>query len=227
MTTRRLALFAVAVACTACDGPPTQPSPPAQRSLSGVVFQTTSQGRQPVSGVRVLITCDHYATYACDPVEVTSDATGRYSFSDVRQFGVTQVVVPAQPTGLFQACAVHPTIWGETTEDIELVQAGAPPTTARSPTLSGVVFEDTATGRRPVSDLHIGFQSLAQSTDSHDAATRTDSDGRYRLCNLQAGFPGLVWVSCGSAADQKLLTQIDIRGDTPLDVDVTSILKGC
>jgi hypothetical protein len=198
--------------------------------LSGVVFRTTSQGRQPVSGVRILISCEYDAYYLCNSYEVTSDATGRYSFPELAQFGqVARVTVPSPPAGLFQACAVHPTIGENTTEDIELVPAGAPPTTARSPTLSGVVSEDIATGRRPVADVRIAFLTDSIRGDMWDAETRTDADGRYRLCNLPSG-PGLLWAMCsgsGLSAGRPVRSRIEIRGDTSLDVDFTNILENC
>jgi hypothetical protein len=125
-------------------------------------------------------------------------------------------------------CAVHPTIDGDTTADIELVQAGVQPTTYGSPTLSGVVFE-TSNRRRPVAGTPVLYSSYGH--DGADVYTRTDADGRYNFCGLPLGA-GYLLAGCSGAvmpSPEFRFTKVpvEIRGDTVLDVDITSSLSSC
>jgi hypothetical protein len=125
-------------------------------------------------------------------------------------------------------CAVHPTIDGDTIADIELVQAGVLPMTYGSPTLSGVVFE-TSTGRRPAAGTPVLYSSNGH--DGADVYMRTDAAGRYNFCRLPlgagyvlAGCPGAVMPVPGFRFTR---VPVEIRGDTVLDVDITSSISSC
>jgi hypothetical protein len=125
-------------------------------------------------------------------------------------------------------CAVHPTIDGDTTADVELVQAGILPSTYASPTLSGVVFE-TSNGRRPVGGVPILYSS--NSHDGADVYTRTDADGRYNFCRLPAGA-GYVLAGCPDALTpfpgfRFTRIPVEIGGEIVLDVDITSSIGSC
>ena len=221
----------------AAPGPPSsQPNPQTGPALTGVVFQTTEQGRRPVSGAHVFVTDlidGPYGNYGWS--EVLSDTNGR--FSSARVFPGRPIKITAyigrdfglwNQSGLYQTCAVHPTIEGETMADIDLVQAGVLPITYGSPTLSGVVIE-TSNGRRPVGGTPVLYSSYGH--DGADVYTRTDASGRYSFCRLPIG-PGYVLAGCAGAVTlfpgfRFTLVPVEINGDTVLDVDITSSISSC
>ena len=74
-----------------------------------------------------------------------------------------------------------------------------------SPSLSGMVFEMTPEGRRPVADAWIAYDALCMLLDPDnggtmlevsEAAQRTDADGRYELCRLPVGGPSWIQSTC-------------------------------
>lgn len=249
------AWLALAGLLAACSEPPTivapspsspppqglpapPPNPQTRPALTGVVFQTTEQGRRPVSGARVIVVDlidGPYGDYGWS--EVLSDTNGRFITNVFPVFPGRPVKVTAysgrdfglsNQSGLYQMCAVHPTIDGDTIADIELVQAGVLPMTYGSPTLSGVVFE-TSNGRRPVGGTPVLYSSYGH--DGADVYTRTDAAGRYNFCRLPlgtgyvlAGCPGAVTPSPGFRFTN---VPVEIRGDTVLDVDITSFISSC
>jgi hypothetical protein len=245
-----LGLVALAALLAACGESPTSPSsssptggspaappdPERRPALTGVVFETTKQGRRPVPGARVFVVDlidGPYGDYGWS--ELLSDTNGRFSLANVfpgRPVKITAYVGPLSglwnQSSLFQVCAVHPTINGDTTADVELVQAGILPTTSGSPTLSGVVFE-TSNGRRPVGGVPILYSS--NSHDGADVYTQTDADGRYSFCSLPLGT-GYVLAGCAGAVTpfpgfRFTKVHVEIRRDTVLDVDVTSSIGSC
>jgi hypothetical protein len=216
--------------------PVPQPSPQMGPVITGVVFQNTEQGRRPVSGARVYVVDLVDGPYGAYPwYELLSDPNGRFSLANVppgRAVKVTGYDGSGRglwnQSGLSQLCAVHPTIDGDTTADIELVQAGVLPMTYGSPTLSGVVFE-TSKGRRPVAGTPVLYSSYGH--DGADVYTRADADGRYTFCRLPLGT-GYLLAGCSGAVmpfPEFRFTNVpvEIRGDTVLDVDITSSISSC
>ena len=201
-----------------------------------MVFETTKDGRRPVSGARVFVVDlidGPYGDFGWS--ELSSDTNGRFSIANLfpgRPVKITAYVGAYgglwNQSALTQVCAVHPAINGDTSADVELVQAGITPTTYGSPTLSGVVFE-TSNGRRPV-----GGTPVLYSSNSHDGAdvyARTDAEGRYNFCRLPLG-PGYVLAGCPDAPKpfpQFRFTKasVEIHGDTVLDVDITTSFSSC
>ena len=240
-----LALAGLPAACseTPTTGSPSQPSPPDPQApqapaptpqtspaLTGVVFETTAQARRPISGAHIVVVDLVAGPYdGLGWSEVLSDANGRFSIADLFRGSpvkVTAYVGSGQglwnQSGLFQACAVHPTLTGDTTADIELVGAGIRPAMYGSPTLSGVVFE-TSQGRRPVAGAPILYSSNGH--DGADVYMRTDANGRYNFCRLPIGR-GYLLAGCARAVTPGpglgTFTRVDleVRGDTVRDVDV-------
>ena len=201
------------------------------------MFQTTVQGRPPVSNAHLFavdLLEGPYGVYGWR--EVFSDTNGRYSLANVFPGRTVKVTAYSGPgsglwnqSGLYQMCAVLPTISdGDTIADIELVQAGVLPVTYGSPTLSGVVFE-TSTGRRPVGGTPVLYSSYGH--DGADVYTRTDAAGRYNFCGLPLGA-GYVLAGCPSAVAwfpglRFTNVPVEIPGDTIIDVDVTSSISSC
>ena len=205
-----------------------QPSPSGP-TLTGVVFQNTAQGRRPISAARVFVVDLVDGPYGNFPwYELQSDANGRLSLANVppeRAVKVTGYDGAGSglwnQSGLYQMCAVHPTIDGDTTADIELVQRGALPGAVDSPVLSGVVFESTAEGRRPAGDMAVLYSS--NNHDGADVYTRTDAEGRYRFCGLPVGA-GYLLPACTRAMApppnyHPITFPVDVRGDTALEAN--------
>ena len=150
----------------ACDRPnsnsgqptsPSAPTPPAPTSpsaptpagfrLSGVVFEGTPSGLRPVPGGGVFF---WFESSLGGRVEV--DTSGRYTISGLPAGRFVRVTwtPSAEDIGLHQPCPANATIAGDTEQDIEVVRLGSREFTYGSPILSGVVFEETPSGRRPL-----------------------------------------------------------------------------
>ena len=213
-----------------------QPSAQTRPVLTGVVFQNTGQGRRPVSDARVYVVDLVDGPYGDFPwYEVLSDPNGRFSLATPFSGRAVKITAYDGPgsglwnqSGLSQLCAVHPTIAGDTTADIELVQAGVRPMTYDSPTLSGVVFE-TSKGRRPVAGTPVLYSSYGH--DGADVYTTANAEGRYNFCSLPLGS-GYVLAGCSGAVTlfpgfRYTRVPVEIRGDTVLDVDITSSISSC
>jgi hypothetical protein len=100
-----------------------------------------------------------------------------------------EVLTPYQP------CVVTISASSNVNHDVHIVadpnQLGAhlpAELLADVPTLSGVVFENTPDGRRPVSGARLEVDMLYGLGDV-SATTLTDSDGRYVLCGLTGNSP--------------------------------------
>jgi hypothetical protein len=149
-----------------------------------LVFDYTARGAVPRAKVPVFV---HSA--ASDTVfSVTSDSAGRYAVSGVP--GTAIWVTPDIRSGYYAPC---PSGWSGIRSDVEfdlhVVAATLLSTTGRPANMpvnssiwvSGVVFESTADGKRPVAGatVHLGRAS----PHSHSGTTTlTDSAGRYLMC---------------------------------------------
>ncbi len=234
LRTRTVTCFFAALALSgllaACSDPPTvvapssvpsafQRPPQMSPSLTGVVFENTVKGRRPISGARVWASdlvegpYGHYPWY-----ETSSDTNGRFSLTLQALFGRVIRLTARAGLGLYQLCAVHPAVDGDTTADIELVAPGVS-LACGSPTLSGVVFEATPEGRRPVASAPVWYFSFGPH-DSTDVYTRTDAEGRYNFGGLPLSR-GVLVAGCSPGDLVKNRFPVDIHGDTVLDFDVT------
>jgi hypothetical protein len=72
----------------------------------------------------------------------------------------------SQSAELHQPCPVDATIAGDTERDIEVFRLGSREFTYDSPTLSGVVFEETPSGRRPLMGARVLYSSIGLELDS-------------------------------------------------------------
>jgi hypothetical protein len=124
-------------------------------------------------------------------VPVGSD--GRYIFNI--PVNTTRVRVNRGITG-YQPCAVTREPTGNVSADTHIVtdpqQLGAnlpPELMAQGPTLSGVAYEQTASGRRPLANVWVTLDGL-DGLGLLIADTLTDSEGRYVLCSVPH-LPGL------------------------------------
>jgi len=109
------------------------------------------------------------------------------------------------------------------TLDVELVRPRQRVSNLRSPTLSGVIYQTAADGRRhPYANSAVIYYSNPYGL--LDAYTTTDADGRYEFCNLPLGAGYLQAGDCNDAFFDVL---VDLRGDTTVDVDLAPLIKKC
>ena len=94
-----------------------------------------------------------------------------------------------------------------------------------SPTLSGVVFEATPEGRRPVASAPVWYNSFGPH-DSTDVYTRTDAQGRYQFGGLPLGR-GILVAGCSPGDIVKNMVRVEIDRDTLLDFDITLSARDC
>ena len=201
---------------------PSAPTPPGGFSLSGVVIEDTSAGSRAVPGGRVLFWMD---SRSGGHVEV--DTSGRYTISGLtagRFVRVTWIGFSAEIGGLrlHQPCPANATIAGGTELDIEVVRLGSREFTYGSPTLSGVVFETTPQGRQPLGNT--GVMYSLNTCDGFDAYTQTDADGRYQFCRIPQGVGR---IRAGDCNDDGFVLPVEVKGDTVVDIDLTSFNASC
>ena len=222
------ALFAILVAgCT--EAPPTSPSPsgtPAVdtsspgTTLQGTVFETTPDGRRPVPGAYLNVLSHHegsgygMTTYA--------DAEGRYTVGPLRNGSTVLVHAMGGVDGAgfqrHQPCVAAAVVNGDTVLDVEFNHKDVRGS-GGSPTVSGVVFETTPTGRQPVRDRQV----LYYAPNILAAHTITDANGRYEFCKVPVGV-GKVFVTdpydwdFGGPAAERTVT---VLGDVVVDLEIS------
>jgi hypothetical protein len=167
---------------------PPDVTPPLQSSvtLSGVVFDHTSDGPHPRANVPLLVRVAPWTSNVF--IAITSDSMGRYTVSGVPAGAIS--IAPAGGSGYYAPC---PPGWdavrSDRVFDVHVVSAALLSTTG-APTdlpllgsiwVSGAVFEDTPEGRQPIAGATVilegdGFDPRIGST------TLTDAAGRYLVC---------------------------------------------
>jgi hypothetical protein len=191
-------LFAV-VAIAACDHPAApnlqpsaspSPSPVAQNAtISGVVWQHASDSVKPLGAASVWGWVQTAGSgWRVGPIQ--TDGDGRYSFQvPIDAWLRVEVFSPYQP------CVVTISASSNVSHDVHIVadpaQLGAhlpAELLAATPTLSGLVFENTPAGEQPLSGVRLEVDMLWGLGDV-SATTLTDSDGRYVLCGLAGNSP--------------------------------------
>ncbi len=173
------------------------PQPPF--TVSGVVLEHTMAGSRPLAGVRLrLRTWQPPGSF----LDTVSDASGRYEVSGL-QARETVTVAPSIEAEYRAPCPAGTSgLSGNSTVDVHVVStallstAGAPASLPRTSIwVSGVVFERTPEGRRPVAGAAADL-----AVDDSDAfvmsTTLTDGSGRYLLCTVPPGVgtDQIAWV---------------------------------
>ena len=196
-------------------------------ALSGRVVGATAEGSRPVGDVRIEIAI--YPPSGIFPrpgsfATAVTDAEGRYRVEDLSHG--SSVVLTTPRWSRSQPCGAAATIDADTSLDIELVSApGVPRAIQGEPAISGIVYEDTAEGRRPVADAAVGNEAVCWTGYFAQAWTRTDADGRYELCRLPS--PDIIGHTdgCVTAFGKASTGQsglLNIRGAMVVDIDLTS-----
>ena len=203
---RRLLAASLLVWLAGCnDSRPTSPgppSPPVPQSyvVSGTVFETVDGISRPAAGRRV----DLYMNGICEQIipglacarekaeVVETDQNGRYAVQvhvpDSRPLSPKPVVF-VTGAGLHargqQPCLASALIDKDTTIDVEVfpVDSATTPPPSASPMITGVVYETTPQGRKPVRGVWAHLQVGV--ADSYPVAkTQTDDAGRFFFCRV-------------------------------------------
>ena len=210
--------------------PPAAPTPSSQtHTLSGRVVEGTTQGVRPLADLPILITIfPPPGTYPRPSGSrlVRSDSEGRYAIGEVpHQHSVVLNAADTYSPGRLQPCAAALTMGADAVLDLELVSSPTTPRTIQgSPTISGVVYETTAEGRRPIADAAVVYEAVCWTGEFPNAWTRTDANGRYELCRL----PSVDIVSDGCvvafAAGRSFASgRLNPRADMIVDIDITRL----
>jgi hypothetical protein len=224
---RALPPLLIVLTTSACGGspPPSVPAPAiptgqgpsvATSALSGVVSDSITPGGRPVAGAIV------WSWYQADGSgrhggQSSTDAEGRYRL--VAPAGVFAILFADKP-GYVQPCVAAANVAADTSLDIQLVPeaaaaAGMPPgLKVASPIVSGVVFESTPQGRKPVAGARITAERIL---DLVTATTITDAEGRYMVCAIPPGSIGITATKSGGIIAEGAAI---VAGDTVLDLEV-------
>ena len=196
MTSRLNVLAAVVLLATACGdtrpsvepspnpSPPITPPPVGSVSVTGVVYESIGAGRRPLGDVAIDISVE----YQSWPATIRTDADGRYSQIVSRGSGPLKLI--AEKPGYSQPCRV-PIADTNGDQDVYLVSndtlsiTGVPSSMPiAQPTLTGLVFERTPQGIKPVAGAHVVLDFTGGMGWTPSATTNTDAAGRYLLCNV-------------------------------------------
>jgi hypothetical protein len=222
------ALAAVTVACGSEAGSlsaalPTSPSsfsPPSAGpsvTLSGMV---TDPAGTPINASVVATPLRSTGAWMGPPRSSQAAATGQYRFAAL-PVHPDIVYVRAWKEGYVQQCATEVRLEGDTTANLGLTRyanaLSTPlPAVPNARQVSGVVYEMAAGGRRPVAGVWVGWEPVM---DTVVADTRTDSEGRYRLCGLPMdGMSGLYAVRANS--NRPVYTSAAAGGDISIDFEL-------
>jgi hypothetical protein len=127
-----------------------------------------------------------------EPFGATTDAAGRYRLTVYFYNKPPQQVILwglTSKDGYVQQCATTKTVVGDNaTLDLRLtsianLSSARPKSDPGSRTVSGIVFETTATGPRPVQGATVGWFAFFDNGEGM-ARTFTDAAGFYLLCSL-------------------------------------------
>jgi hypothetical protein len=238
---RWLLLLLFSAACGATDSgqaaTPTAPGPAAERTFSeptpttvprggftirGVITEQTGSGAvRPLVGANVNAWVDTgrlgYSYMWANGARLSADG-GRFELTGLPDSA--RVIVDAYKAGYVQQCAAPPQIVAaDATVDIELIPRGlvsASPEAVRNRpgfrSISGVVYENTSGGRRPVAGVFVDYEPVM---DSPAALTVTDANGRYLLC----GIPQDEIATLGSSLGTSRVVYVEVpRGQTTADL---------
>jgi hypothetical protein len=190
----------------ACNNPMSPPTAPTQTAAAGTpspagptvrtgpytVAGVVSEGARPIQGANISAwinqgTSGYSYMWAHGPL--LTDAGGRYQLTGLP--AEVKVWLQTWKDGYVQQCAApQVTLLGDTRVDVQLVpRANLSASTVQTPapgsrSVSGVIFEITGGGKRPVAGAFIDWEPIP---DFPAAITVSDTAGRYLLCGVLEG----------------------------------------
>jgi hypothetical protein len=228
---RRFAVVAVVFALGCHEGvplnpisstpPPTTVSAPTGRvTVSGTVWIHDGGGVRPDANGRMFGWVQE-PTQGRTTGQVPTDGSGRFSFPVPHG---AQVRLQSSINNAYQPCQVTVRADSDVMQDIHAVvdhqQLGAQLPAeflAHTPLLSGVVFEQTDDGRRPLSDVRVELDGLG-GMGLVAATTLTDANGRYILCGL--GDERSTYLFASKTGYRLFESGVTLGGNTNLDIEM-------
>jgi hypothetical protein len=201
---------------------PAAPAPPPgpRATVSGTVWIHDANGVRPDANGRMF-------GWVQEPREgrttgqLPTDGSGRFSFTV--PIGA-QVRLQSSINNGYQPCQVMVRADSDVMQDIHAVldrqQLGAQLPAeflAHTPLISGVVFEQTDEGRRPLADVRVELDGLG-GLGWVAATTLTDANGRYILCGL-ADEPS-TYVYASKSGYKLFESMVRVAGNTALDIEM-------
>ena len=192
---------------------PQLPAPQPPITLSGTVLEHTGEGPRPLPNAPLIVSIG-FSPY----LQVTSDATGRYSISDVPNGAFSNgsiSIAPAAGSGYYAPCPNGGVLVRDRPVDVHVVSGTLLSTTgmpASVPLLgpiwvSGKVFESTPQGPLPIAGalVNMGNSDVDLFGVWRGSTTLTDAAGRYLLC------PNLP----GHGTDTQISIRVRLNGYQP------------
>ena len=182
-------------------------------AISGVVLERSKTETRPASGASVWAWVQYPNGNGYSAGRVLTDSDGRYRFSILPN---ALIVLQTGGAGYDQPCASTVELSGPSaTANLEVVAQANPiaETGPAQPALVGVVYETTASGRRPLSGARVYFEVLFEIVA---ATTTTDELGRYSFCRLPT-LAGTVtpvkagYVTAGRSVSVSGLVEMDME----------------
>jgi hypothetical protein len=201
------------IRCASESSMPTSPTPPAADaySVSGVVSKPVNGISRPIMDRQVHLWIQ--SSNGGSTQVVATDQSGRY----VARVPPGRVFAIAwHPPDEQQPCLASAAVNRDTTLAVELLPTDgfSVPSSAPGPLIRGFVYESTPQGRKPVGGVHV---SVDASNEVWVAYTRTDDEGRFFLCRVNAPAQMVIsgngyqdrWLSIPGNADMEL--EIELR----------------
>lgn len=157
--------------------------------------------------------------------QIPVNSSGRYDITGLAAAPIIRLTWMPGPERLelHQPCPANVAMTAsDTKRDIEVVRLGSPGFRYDSPTLSGMVYETTADGRRPLPHTRVIYS--INNWDGFDVYTDTDADGRYIFCRIPRGSGRL---GAGDCNDAVFWFPVDVNGDTVVDADLRPFKDAC
>jgi Bacterial Ig-like domain len=202
--------------------------PTCSNEVSGLVTLRTPQGTQPLAQVSVGVS----GYFTGPPGTETSfvrgaytDVSGKYTVKGFPN-GVFSISAADYASGTFgvlydQPCAVEIELVAPTaTADVELfsVDSPMPDAITSPPLLTGIVFEQTGNGRRPLAGVKIFLETF---WGGAEVRTHTDENGRYALCRVPYGALYTQKPGYGlKNGDPDFVGLVDLAGLTEKQLDI-------
>ena len=179
---------------TSPSRPPPSASGPETSTVSGVAYEHTASGIQPLAGLSLRVSGQRERSIPVT-VDVVTDAAGRYEVAGLRREFVS--VASAPQDAYLSPCSLRAWLWGDGPKDVHVVSrayllAGGTPQSMPPfsrvagyhgvEVLSGFVTERTRGGVRPVAEAAVEHLYGDGRSGDPNGFTVTNADGFYVLC---------------------------------------------
>ena len=159
--------------------------------------------------------------------QVPVDTSGRYVIAGLPAAPIVRLTWTPDwqmlGLGLHQPCPANVAISSaDAQRDIEVVGSGFDEFRYESPTLSGVVYETTVNGPRPLPHTRVIYS--INNWNGFDVYTESDADGRYIFCRIPRGSGR---IGAGDCNDAVFWFPVEVSGDTVLDTDLRPFKQAC